>query len=391
MPSASTPSDASRVSAAQASPPQPGGEATQPPLTDGAARLDELAELVRAYNDVTEKLRHSHETLSAEVVRLRGELASADAQLQRSKRLSALGEMAAGIAHEIRNPLAGIQLYAQMVIEDLEQLQDEQPASDVAPPHASDDDGEEDAEVMHPAEPLPAALSNTRKIADAVRGLTAIVNDVLTFARQIEPTRRRTPLYHVLVRALDAHRPELERLHIEIDVDAQAIEAEVDPDLLHQAMLNLIRNATDAMRGGTERRLTLGVDVERPDAERDEAAQHAAGDELVIEVRDTGPGIARDDVDRIFNPFFTTRGAGTGLGLPIVHRIVEAHGGTITVHNDGGAVFRIRLPLHHENHPSGEPASAGGDVRHPPSTTAELKPTEPQRTEPDPSDPTPTR
>ncbi|MFW5681466.1 MAG: sensor histidine kinase [Phycisphaeraceae bacterium] len=377
MPSASTPSDATSATdatratassasgnapaASHGSPQQPGGEADRPPLADGAARLDELAELVRAYNDVTEKLRHSHETLSAEVVRLRGELASADAQLQRSRRLSALGEMAAGIAHEIRNPLAGIQLYAQMVVEDLEQLQDEQPAPAVAPPQASDDDWEDDDdEVMHPAEPLPAALSNTRKIADAVRGLTAIVNDVLTFARQIEPTRRRTPLYDVLVRALDAHRPELERLHIEIDVDAEAVEAEIDPDLMHQAMLNLVRNATDAMQGGTERRLTLGVDVERPDAERDKAEQHAAGEELVIEVRDTGPGIARDDVDRIFNPFFTTRGAGTGLGLPIVHRIVEAHGGTITVHNDGGAVFRIRLPLDNQNHQPGEPASAGG-------------------------------
>ena len=369
MPSASSPSDATPA-AADASHHDPGGAPPQGVTPDGSARLDELAELVRAYNDVTEKLRRSHETLSAEVVRLRGELASADAQLQRSKRLSALGEMAAGIAHEIRNPLAGIQLYAQMVVEDLEQLWDEQPAATVATPQAGDDDwGDDEDEVMRPAEPLPAALSNTRKIADAVRGLTAIVNDVLTFARQIEPTRRRTPLYDVLVRALDAHRPELERLRIEIDVDADPVEGEIDPDLLHQAMLNLIRNATDAMHDASERRLALRVDVERPDTERDATQQPAAGDELVIEVRDTGPGIARDDVDRIFNPFFTTRGAGTGLGLPIVHRIVEAHGGTITVHNDGGAVFRMRLPLNYENHQPGEPASAGGPRVNDPSPT----------------------
>lgn len=365
MPSASSSSDAVHATA-DASPQAPGGAPPQGVTPDGSARLDELAELVRAYNDVTEKLRRSHETLSAEVVRLRGELASADAQLQRSKRLSALGEMAAGIAHEIRNPLAGIQLYAGMVVEDLEQLQGEQPARSARTAQTGEpaqaaaepqDDGKDDVkddvkndiddenEVMRPAEPLPAALSNTRKIADAVRGLTAIVNDVLTFARQIEPARRRTPLYDVLVRALDAHRPELERLRIEIDIDAEPVEGEVDPDLLHQALLNLIRNATDAMHDASQRRLTLAVDVKRPDNEGDATQQPAAGDELAIEVRDTGPGIARDDVDRIFNPFFTTRGAGTGLGLPIVHRIVEAHGGTVTVHNNGGAVFRIRIPM----------------------------------------------
>jgi signal transduction histidine kinase len=65
---------------------------------------------------------------------------------------------------------------------------------------------------------------------------------------------------------------------------------------------------------------------------------------IVLTVRDTGPGIADDDVDRIFNPFFTTRNTGTGLGLAIVHRIVDAHGGTIAVHNDGGAVFELALP-----------------------------------------------
>ena len=343
----------------QQDPPRPADDAAgrDPAVQPGEenARLDELAELVRAYNDVTEKLRKSHETLSAEVVRLRGELASADAQLQRSKRLSALGEMAAGIAHEIRNPLAGMQLYAQMVVEDLEQLREQQGAS-TDETHAAGDD-----EVMRPAGPLPDAISNTRKIAEAVRGLTGIVNDVLTFARQIEPARRRAALGDVLDRAIEAHRPELDRLGVEVDLDAEPVEAEIDPDLLHQALLNLIRNATDAMQDPdtSERRLTLRVDVERSDAETAEADEPSvAGDELVLEVRDTGPGIDRDDVDRIFNPFFTTRGAGTGLGLPIVYRIVEAHGGTITVHNDGGAVFRIRMPLTAENH-TGEPASAG--------------------------------
>jgi signal transduction histidine kinase len=73
----------------------------------------------------------------------------------------------------------------------------------------------------------------------------------------------------------------------------------------------------------------------------------ADGDEpsTNLVVRDTGPGIGQEEVDRIFNPFFTTRSAGTGLGLAIVHRIIDAHGGAITVHNDDGAVFRMRIPL----------------------------------------------
>ena len=317
----------------------------QPAAGDPAsqARLDELADLVRAYNDVTEKLRHSHETLSAEVVRLRGELASADAQLQRSKRLSALGEMAAGIAHEIRNPLAAIQLYARMVVEDLEPLAAEQQAN---PPEAEPADAEDDGEVFAPQPPLPGALSNTKKIADAVRSLSAIVNDVLTFARHTEPERRVACVAETLFKAVESHRPELDRHVIEIDVDADPLEAELDHDLLHQAVLNLVRNATDAMADAPVRRLTLSADVETPAAQ---AAQgdsgEAAAAELVLEVRDTGPGIEADAVDRIFNPFFTTRSAGTGLGLAIVHRIVDAHAGAITVHNDDGAVFRIRIPL----------------------------------------------
>jgi K+-sensing histidine kinase KdpD len=109
---------------------------------------------------------------------------------------------------------------------------------------------------------------------------------------------------------------------------------------MHRALVNLIRNATQAMPdGGT---LTL-------EASRDETAVH-------LVVRDTGPGIGDEAVDRIFNPFFTTRDTGTGLGLAIVHRILDAHGGSIAVHNDpsaGGAVFTLSLPI--------EPPEAWGE------------------------------
>lgn len=272
--------------------------------TEPAQRLDDLAQIIRAYNEVTDNLQRSHEALRAEVVRLQRELASTDAQLQRSKRLAALGEMAAGIAHEIRNPLAAIGLYARMIVEDLQ------------------------------LPPQPQTLHNCAevagKIASAVRGLDAIVNDVLAFSREITPRVQPVEVGALLDRAVEAHRPAIVAAGVEVvRVDAgEAVTLEADADLLHQALLNVIRNAVDAMpNGGT---LTLGV--------RREDAQWA------LVVRDTGPGIAEADIDRIFNPFFTTRNTGTGLGLAIVHRILDAHRGAITVHNDGGAVFELILP-----------------------------------------------
>lgn len=304
------------------------------PSTD--ERSDELAQVIRAYNEVTEKLQHSHEKLKNEVLRLRRELASTNAQLQRSRRLSALGEMAAGIAHEIRNPLAAIQLYAGMAVDDLSE----------------------------PEARVGTALNNSRKIAAAVRGLDAIVNDVLSFAREIEPTLRPVDLAALLEQAVEAHRPAIDAAAVEVrlrvpgagvteDVEAEPIIA-ADASLLHQAVLNLVRNAVDAMADRTHRVLSVAVEPED------------AGWGIIV--ADTGSGIAKADIDRIFNPFFTTRDTGTGLGLAIVHRIVDAHGGAISVHNavngEGGAVFRLSLP--HEP-PGGYERSvceeAGADAR----------------------------
>jgi len=284
-------------------------------MPEAEPRLSELADLVRAYNAVTEKLQRSHETLSAEVARLRGELATADAQLQRSKRLSALGEMAAGIAHEVRNPLAAIQLYAEMVTEDL--------ASALDQPTVNQSESNQ--------QPIESSLDNTRKIAEAVRGLTAIVNDVLTFARQANPEPKPSSLEDLIQKTLVAHQPAIDEFDIDVKVSIKADIATLDAGLMQQALLNLVRNAVDAMQQSGKRQLAVSTWTEQ--------------DDLLIEVRDTGPGIDQADVDRIFNPFFTTRNTGTGLGLAIVHRIVDAHQGTVTVHHDEGAVFRMTLPL----------------------------------------------
>ena len=279
------------------------------PMAQG---MDDLAEVIRAYNQVTDKLQHSHEALQAEVVRLRRELASADAQLQRSKRLSALGEMAAGIAHEVRNPLAAIQLYASMIMQDLKAI---------------------DGAVN---EPLRCAT----EIASAVRGLDGIVGDVLSFAREVEPKPLPLLVSEVFDRVLAVHRPAIEAAEVtvrRIYLKNTDLVISADPELLHRALLNLVRNAVEAMsQTDLPRKLTL------------DACENEDG--LILSVRDTGPGIERETVDRLFNPFFTTRATGTGLGLAIVHRIVDAHGGSVSVtdnHEAGrGAAFDLCLPVY---------------------------------------------
>ncbi len=277
------------------------------PVMPGA---DDLAEIIRAYNQVTEKLQLSHESLQGEVVRLRRELASADAQLQRSKRLSALGEMAAGIAHEVRNPLAAIQLYTSMITQDLQDHRDQF------------------------AEPLRCA----REVASAVRGLDGIVGDVLSFAREVNPSPASLPVADVFDRVLAAHGPAIQAAHVTVTtsyIDTPDLAVFADPQMLHRALLNLVRNAVDAMS------LVPGPHELTLDARDGEVV-------LTLTVADTGPGVDRDTVDRLFNPFFTTRATGTGLGLAIVHRIVDAHGGTVSVTDNPaakhGAAFELCLP-----------------------------------------------
>ncbi len=279
-------------------------------------RLDDLAQIIRSYTEVTEKLQRSHEALHDEVARLQRELSGANAQLQRSKRLTALGEMAAGIAHEIRNPLAAIQLYAGMLVEDLAVIFERSDvAVDVGP-----------------------QLDTAEKIAAAVSGLNAIVCDVLNFSREIKPNPAPVDAASLFDRAVDAHHPAVQSTGVQVRrMDRHSGGSDrmlsVDAQMIAQALVNLIRNAVDAMEmipADQPRLLTL-------DVRRDQS-------QLVLTVRDSGPGIAELDVDRIFNPFFTTRSTGTGLGLAIVHRIIDAHGGTIAAFNDGGAVFEVRLP-----------------------------------------------
>jgi two-component system sensor histidine kinase HydH len=214
--------------------------------------------------------------------------------LEQQKRLSQLGEMSAVLAHEIRNPLASLKGNAQLLAEGLETGSRERRRAD-------------------------------RVVAEAIR-LENLTSDLLDFARSAPLLRRQVSPVELLRTAAD-----------EVASGGVRVEAEGAPDLwpvdasrLRQALVNLLRNAVQMSPEG------------RPPVAR--VAEQ--GGRLVFTVRDFGPGLDASARERVFEPFFTTRTNGTGLGLPVARRAVELHGGTLDVdnHPEGGAVFRIVLP-----------------------------------------------
>jgi len=277
----------------------------------GAAALTpmDLAELMSAFNDVTAKLEQSHEQLRQEVRRLTTELSEANAQVERSKRLAALGEMAAGIAHEVRNPLGSIRLYARMLEQDLSDR--------------------------------PTERAVAVKIAGAAIALDAVVSDVLTFSREFRVSRDVINGAEVLDSALEACLHDDLRgwrgVEVQRDPGAEKIEFEGDAGLVRQAMVNIIRNAFEAMattRETAAETKCLPGQLLRLGARRQARGRGYDGPVVVLQVEDTGDGVSAEIAGRIFNPFFTTRATGTGLGLAIVNRIADAHGGSVVIRNN---------------------------------------------------------
>lgn len=280
----------------------------------------DLAELLGAFNDATSRLQSAHERLRSEVARLQDELRQANEQIERSRRLAALGEMAAGIAHEIRNPLGSIRLYARMLDDDLKDR--------------------------------PSERGVAQRITAAVRTADAVVHDVLAFAREIRVRPEPACVGELFSRAIEEASPTA-GLSVTIDRRDQRSalqEIECDPSLVRRALVNIVSNAVQAMAERADRaaqaRLTTDAEQRRSvDADGVERAF------AVLSVTDTGPGVSEQVMQRMFNPFFTTRATGTGLGLAIVHRIVDAHGGRVSVRNitEGGrvagAAVELRLPI----------------------------------------------
>lgn len=243
-------------------------------------------------------------------------------ELRRSERLAFLGELAASVAHEVNNPLDGIQNCARILRRSMDE---------------------------------PARAQQMLDLIDGgLARIETIVRRLLTLARHqvIRPEIRRlrdvVDASLLLVREkLAARRITLERVD-DADIDAVA----VDPPLMEQVFVNLAANAIESMEPGGRLlvRTRRATDEEVHSGERDRTAVygHARASWLAVEVADTGCGIAPDVLPHIFEPFFTTRegGKGTGLGLPIAQRIVDAHHGAIRVRprEGGGTVFTVLLP-----------------------------------------------
>ncbi len=279
-------------------------------LKDNAAltqRERELGAIIDAYNHVTEQLKESHERLRDEVARLREELARKNLQLRRRERLAALGEMAAGVAHEIRNPLGGIQLFASLLEKDLRDR--------------------------------PAQLRLANKIAKGVSSVETIVTDFLEFGRPRDPEPKPMQVQAVVREVIELASSRAAESGVIVEAAAGAdVEMISDPAMIRRALLNLVLNAIDAVGQGfaaTGRAPLVRVTV------RAQPPEH-----VTITVADNGPGVPAELMDRIFNPFFTTKDRGTGLGLAIVHQVAELLGGNVQVANaaEGGAVFSLCLP-----------------------------------------------
>lgn len=259
------------------------------------ARGDLTPHQVLATNDEIGELATTFEGMVAAIQRARAELVQAE-------RLATIGKMAAHVTHEIRNPLSAIGLNVELLEE----------------------------EVARAGEKEPMAL--VQAVKSEVDRLSRIAEQYLSVARRPAPRLERERVDD-LVRELVAFvQPELDRAGVvtRFDLDAELPEVELDESQLRQALLNLIRNAREAMPGGGE----IGVGVVR------------VGPAVEIRVDDTGAGVPEALRATIFDPFFTTKQRGTGLGLAVTREIVEAHHGTIHCEPrpEGGTRFRIVLP-----------------------------------------------
>jgi signal transduction histidine kinase len=261
------------------------GDFTQRIAVSGGDELDRLAV---AFNTMSEQLQDYRRL---------------QARLRRKERFATLGEVAAGFAHEVRNPLGIIKTTAELV----------------------------------QRRPTLEAADKRRLgyVADEVRRIDRLIRDFLVFAR---PAQRSVTVTvgDLVERALSACRAAAEAKGVEFHVENHAGDAllSVDLDQMVQAFLNLVLNALDAMGDeGGRISIRLGL-AEAPGT-------------LAVTISDTGPGIPPELLERIFDPFVTTKAQGTGLGLATVFAIVESHGGWIEARNgaDGGAVFELTLPV----------------------------------------------
>ncbi|MDH4196061.1 MAG: cache domain-containing protein [Candidatus Aminicenantes bacterium] len=276
---------------------------------------DELGTLAESFNQMISQLKKANEelvmwakTLEKKVQERTQELKDIQDHLLQAEKLASLGKLAAGIAHEINNPLGGVLIYAHLILEDLQE----------GSPH----------------------YRNLGKIVKETERCRNIVKGLLEFARPKEPEMILTDVNEVLETSVSL----LERQALFQNITIKKVYAPhlarivADGAQLQQVFMNIILNGAEAMEGNGL--LTLKTYLDEP------------GGYLAVEISDTGRGIGDEDIKRLFEPFFTTKeaGKGTGLGLAISYGIIQKHSGSIDVESrvGEGTLFRIKLPLKRE-------------------------------------------
>ena len=272
---------------------------------------DELGELSEAFNDMTGKLKKNREemdewaaTLESRVEERTREIKEMQSVLVRSEKLASLGELVAGIAHELNNPLTGIMIHASLISED----------------PRLDDGLEEDCQtVIHES-----------------RRCSKIVKELLDFARVSEPQK----LMHAINKTIDRttslieHNVDFQEIEIIKEYDHDLPETLMDASQIGQVLINMMINASQAMPQGGKLFIRTGVGASR--------------DHIYVRIEDTGCGISEENIEKLFDPFFSTKGhKGTGLGLSVSYGIMQSHGGDIEVESrmGSGTAFTIILPI----------------------------------------------
>ncbi|MBE0605710.1 MAG: HAMP domain-containing protein [Deltaproteobacteria bacterium] len=277
---------------------------------------DEMGHLATSFNQMTLDLQNAQKQIQEGIRNLEHkveertrELKATQSQLLHSEKLAAVGALAATVAHEINNPLTGVYTYIRLMERKIDQGQ-----------HGSEDIAK-----------YKGFLDTMRR---EVERTTAIVQNLLDFTRPKDPVRKGMDLVKVMEESLTLVANKVKLANVEVEKFLNPLpEIQADPAHMKQVCLNLLINACEAMEeGGT---LTIRSEYD-PDANT-----------VAVSVRDTGIGIAKEDLERIFDPFFSTKKKGTGLGLSVVNGIVTRHGGKVEIDSapGKGTEFRVTLPV----------------------------------------------
>lgn len=288
------------------------------------ASLGYLSQRERTARARAERLNAELRENQARLTKAFEALQAAQERLMQSERLATIGQMSAKIAHEVRNPLGSISLNAELLEDELHGLPDGRRAE---------------------ASGLVAAI---RAQVDV---LSAVTEEYLRFARLPAPRPEIASAANLIEELVEFIRPELtsRRVHLAVSVPAGLPALQMDPGQIRQALLNLVRNAAEAMSGGGTVTVRVKAISDFEFRMSDSAIRPASAGQsaIVIEVEDSGVGIPPENLGRIFEPFFTTKDGGTGLGLAIARQIAADHGGRLTCESTPGAgtTFRLTLPV----------------------------------------------